>query len=175
MIGLMCQDDTSEDDDDSEDYQRKRKVSRKSKLSLANTGMLLTTLAQVCSLVVGSHRGTPRRGSSASDSDASDFGTRPSKRRRILKASHRPKVTDILLPAERTSSRLGAKVVNYNEDEEDSVNEDDLMPNEHGEVWTYGIASSGGRLSVVEEPEAQDAIDAIVDHRGIMQYGIHFH
>ena len=123
---------------------------------------------------MSSHRGTPRRGSSVSNSDASDFGTRPSKRRRIVKASHRPKVADILLPAERTSSRLGAKVVNYNEDEEDSVNEDDLMPNEHGEVWTYGTAAEGRRLSVVEEPEAQDAIDAIVDHRETMQDGIEF-
>jgi hypothetical protein len=33
---------------------------------------------------------------------------------------------------------VGAKVVNYNEDEEDSVNEEDLVPNEFGEVWTYG-------------------------------------
>jgi len=47
-------------------------------------------------------------------------------------------VSDFVLPAERTSSRIGAKVVNYNEDEEDSVHEEDLMPNEFGEVWTYG-------------------------------------
>jgi hypothetical protein len=91
-----------------------------------------------------------------------------------VKASHRPKVVDILLPAERTSSRLGAKVVNYNEDEEDSVNEDDLMPNEHGEVWTYGNSESEKGLSVVEEPEAQEAIDAIVDHREIILDGIQF-
>jgi hypothetical protein len=48
-------------------------------------------------------------------------------------------MADIILPAERVSSRLGAKVVNYNEDEDDSVHEEDLMPNEFGEVWTYGI------------------------------------
>jgi hypothetical protein len=72
-----------------------------------------------------------------SDSEESDFGTRPSKRRRIVKASHKPKIIDII-PAERTSSRIGGKVVNYIEDDEDSVNEEDLMPNEHGEVWTYG-------------------------------------
>lgn len=45
-----------------------------------------------------------------------------------------------IIPAERTSSRVGAKVVNYNEDEDDSVHEEDLMPNEFGEVWTYGIS-----------------------------------
>ena len=90
-------------------------------------------------MLVISQRGTPRRGSSASDSDASDFATRPSKRRRIVKASHKTKTADIILPAERVSSRLGAKVVNYNEDEDDSVREEDLMPNEFGEVWTYGI------------------------------------
>jgi hypothetical protein len=64
--------------------------------------------------------------------------------------------------------------VNYNEDEEDSVNEDDLMPNEHGEVWTYGNSESEKGLSVVEEPEAQEAIDAIVDHREIILDGIRF-
>src|SRR5271169_2394642 len=88
--------------------------------------------------LVGSPRGTPRRGSSASDSDASDFGHRPSKRRRIGKSSQKSKVLDII-PAERTSSRVGAKVVNYNENDEDSVHEEDLMPNEFGEVWTYGM------------------------------------
>jgi hypothetical protein len=90
-------------------------------------------------LILASHRATPRHGSSASDSDASDFGARPNKRRRVVKASHKLKVTEIALPAERTSSRLGAKVVNYNEDEDDSVREEDLMPNEFGEVWTYGM------------------------------------
>jgi hypothetical protein len=89
--------------------------------------------------MLASHRATPRHGSSASDSDASDFGARPSKRRRIVKASHKPRATEIILPAERTSSRVGAKVVNYNEEEDDSVHEEDLMPNEFGEVWTYGM------------------------------------
>jgi hypothetical protein len=92
-------------------------------------------------ILVGSHRGTPRRSSSASDPDASDFGARSSKRRRIVKSSHKSKIADIILPAERTSSRIGAKVVNYNEVEDDSVHEEDLMPNEFGEVWTYGITS----------------------------------
>lgn len=87
---------------------------------------------------MGSQRGTPRRSSSASDSEASDFGMRPSKRRRIIKGSHKSRIAEII-PAERTSSRVGAKVVNYNEDEDDSVHEEDLMPNEFGEVWTYGI------------------------------------
>lgn len=87
--------------------------------------------------VVASHRGTPRRGSTDSDSDTSDFGARASKRRRIGKGSHKPKTLEII-PAERTSSRIGTKIINYNEDEDDSVNEDDLMPNEFGEVWTYG-------------------------------------
>lgn len=63
---------------------------------------------------------------------------RPSKRRRIGKSLHKPKILDII-PAERTSSRVGAKVVNYNENDEDSVHEEDLMPNEFGEVWTYGM------------------------------------
>jgi hypothetical protein len=120
---------------------------------------------------VGSHRGTPRRGSSASDSEASDFGMRPSKRRRIIKPSHKSKIVEII-PAERTSSRVGAKVVNYNEDEDDSVREEDLMPNEFGEVWTYGISSWFGVDSIVEESESQDAIDAIVDHRPITENGI---
>ena len=79
-----------------------------------------------------------------SDSDASDFGIRPSKRRRILKASYKSKIAEII-PAERTSSRVGAKVVNYNEVEDDSVNEEDLMPNEFGEVWTYGITGGINR------------------------------
>jgi hypothetical protein len=73
-----------------------------------------------------------------SESEASDFGLRPSKRRRIVKVSHKSRAVEII-PAERTSSRIGAKVVNYNEEEEDSVHEEDLMPNEFGEVWTYGI------------------------------------
>jgi hypothetical protein len=88
-------------------------------------------------LTVGSHRSTPRRDSSLSESEDSDFGTRPSKRRRIIKASSKPKFVDFI-PAERTSSRISAKAVNYNEDEDDSVHEEDLMPNEFGEVWTYG-------------------------------------
>jgi hypothetical protein len=122
-------------------------------------------------LTVGSHRGTPRRGSSASDSEASDFGMRPSKRRRIIKSSHKSKIAEII-PAERTSSRVGAKVVNYNEDEDDSVREEDLMPNEFGEVWTYGISSLFGVDNIVEESDSQDAIDAIVDHRPIAENGI---
>ena len=89
--------------------------------------------------LVGSHHGTPLRESSVSDSDASDFGIRPSKRRRIGKSLHKSKILDII-PAERTSSRVGAKVVNYNENDDDSVNEEDLMPNEFGEVWTYGTS-----------------------------------
>ena len=48
------------------------------------------------------------------------------------------------------------------------------MPNEHGEVWTYGNSESEKGLSVVEEPEAQEAIDAIVDHREIILDGIQF-
>jgi len=116
---------------------------------------------------VSSHRGTPRRGSSTSDSEESDFGTRPSKRRRIAKASHKPKIIDVI-PAERTSSRIGGKVVNYNEEEEGSVNEEDLMPNEHGEVWTYGILSLRTNANIlVEETESHHQIDAVVDHRRI--------
>ena len=91
-------------------------------------------------IIAGSHRGTPQRGSSLSDSDESDFGIRRTKRRRIGKVSHKPKFAEII-PAERTSSRLGAKVVNYNEVDDESVNEEDLMPNEFGEVWTYGMLS----------------------------------
>jgi hypothetical protein len=68
------------------------------------------------------------------------------------------------------SSRLGAKVVNYNEDEDDDVREEDLMPNESGELWTYGIFTSV-ILIAVDEPEAQDAIDAIVDHRRVAEDG----
>ena len=90
-------------------------------------------------MVVTSHRGTPRQGSSESDSDTSDFGVRSTKRRRIAKASHKPKIVDII-PAERSSSRIGTKIVNYNEDEDDSVREEDLMPNEFGEIWTYGTS-----------------------------------
>ena len=101
--------------------------------------MVLKILCGIVSnSLVGSHRGTPRRGSSASASDASDFGLRPSKRRRIGKTLQKSKILDII-PAERTSSRVGAKVVNYNENDEDSVHEEDLMPNEFGEVWTYGM------------------------------------
>lgn len=101
--------------------------------------MVLRALSEIVSnRLVGSHRGTPRRGSSASDSAASDFGLRPSKRRRIGKSAQKSKILDVI-PAERTSSRVGAKVVNYNENEEDSVHEEDLMPNEFGEVWTYGM------------------------------------
>jgi len=48
---------------------------------------------------------------------------------------------EIILPAERQSSRVAAKVVNYNEVEDDSVHEEDLMPNEFGEVWTYGMSN----------------------------------
>ena len=92
--------------------------------------------------IVSSHRGTPRRGSSGSDSGESDFSVRPNKRRRIVKGSHKSKTLDIILPAERTSSRIGAKMVNYNEDDDDSVHEEDLMPNEFGEVWTYGMPLS---------------------------------
>ena len=77
-----------------------------------------------------------------------------------------------IIPAERTSSRVGAKVVNYNEDEDDSVREEDLMPNEFGEVWTYGIFPWFGVDNKVEEPDSQDAIDAIVDHRPIAENGI---
>jgi len=106
-----------------------------------------------------------------SDSDASDFGIRPSKRRRILKATHKSKIAEII-PAERTSSRVGAKLVNYNEDEDDSVHEEDLMPNEFGEVWTYGIPQRFNGLDVVEESDSQDAIDAIVDHRPITENGL---
>ena len=106
-------------------------------------------LKMLCGIVsnslVGSHRGTPRRGSSASDSEASDFGLRPSKRRRIGKSAQKSKILDII-PAERTSSRVGAKVVNYNENDEDSVHEEDLMPNEFGEVWTYGMTVQHCRL-----------------------------
>jgi hypothetical protein len=91
--------------------------------------------------LASSHRATPRRSTSASNSDDNDFGLRPSKRRRISKGLHKVKEKEIVLPAERTSSRLGAKVVNYNEDEDDSIDEDDLMPNEFGEVWTYGRGS----------------------------------
>jgi hypothetical protein len=57
-----------------------------------------------------------------------------------VKASHKQQKFAELIPAERTSSRIGAKVVNYNENEEDSVHEEDLMPNEFGEIWTYGIS-----------------------------------
>src|SRR5271170_7169877 len=101
--------------------------------------MVLTMVFWIVSNnLVGSHRGTPRRGSSSSDSDASDFGLRPSKRRRIGKTTQKSKILDII-PAERTSSRVGAKTVNYNENDDDSVHEEDLMPNEFGEVWTYGM------------------------------------
>jgi len=98
-----------------------------------NTGLSFVHCADV---VAG--RSTPRRGTSDDDSAASDFDIRPSKRRRIVKGSHKSRVPEFVLPAERTSSRVGAKVVNYNEAEDDSVHEEDLMPNEHGEVWTYG-------------------------------------
>jgi len=88
---------------------------------------------------LGSVRGTPRRGSSPTDSEDSDFGTRSTKRRKVAKTSQKSKAIDIVLPAERQSSRTLSKVVNYHEDDDDIVDEDDLMPNEFGEVWTYGI------------------------------------
>jgi hypothetical protein len=133
------------------------------------TPIIVYSSARVLTLAL--HRATPHHGSSSpSDSEASDFGARPSKRRRIIKTSHKPRPTEIILPAERMSSRLGAKVVNYNEDEDDDVREEDLMPNESGELWTYGM-SPLCLLIAVDEPEAQDAIDAIVDHRRVAEDG----
>jgi len=42
------------------------------------------------------------------------------------------------------------------------------MPNEHGEVWTYGVLSPRTNANIlVEETESHDQIDAIVDHRPI--------
>jgi hypothetical protein len=42
------------------------------------------------------------------------------------------------------------------------------MPNEHGEVWTYGSNPVSHYANIpVEGTESQDQIDAIVDHRPI--------
>lgn len=50
------------------------------------------------------------------------------------------------------------------------------MPNEHGEVWTYGTLCSSQYANIpVEETESQDQIDAIVDHRPIGGDGMSSH
>ena len=50
------------------------------------------------------------------------------------------------------------------------------MPNEHGEVWTYGILSPPTNANIlVEGAESHDQIDAIVDHRTIGGNGTSSH